>query len=680
MRRIENQHPDDRDLAKRTLLWISQGKRLLSVAEMQQAVAIELGESDLDPDSTVDCDDIISACTGLVTKGRTSSGCEILRLVHYTTQDYLERTTAKYFPKSEEYLASSCLTYLLFDVFSVVLCPCLQDGSRSDNSDPFGPGKLINFYCFGCKKCWNAEQHEAEHESPKPGFRLANLFDRPCNYLRRKQYPFYAYAAWYWGNHAENCDDEAIRILTERFLNDHKRVSGALHFVREDDTVLDRPVAFKLEDSNPGSAMQLAAFLGLTKIMFERLENGSEPDVKDWCGETPLYLAAYQGHEDVVRLLMTRENVNPNVKGHYGKTPLMVAVQKRHIAIVQRLLAFEYIEINAKNGSGASALIYAIQLLRYGTQISKLLLTCDNIDVNLKDEQGETPLMWAVICEQGETVRLLLAHGDIQANIRNEKGQTALHLAARRKATEAMQLLLAHGDIQVNVRDKEGRTALHNAAEKHWTQGMRLLLSQEDIQVNIRDYQGSTALHVAIERWELQWELELLDAPKIDVAELFLARGDVDVNTRDMDGYSPLYHAVHSGEPNVVRLLLTREDLEISLEDGELGRLVSVAENLRDKLCEGKRIDAYNAIIILLHSYFQQKSSNTTSANFRQRIPERFAHPNNDDNDHDDNDDDNNDYDDDEEGEEYSGDAVQRTDNVEVIEEQILDFAGGESP
>ena len=107
MKRIEDQGSDDRDLAKKTLLWISQSQRSLSVAEMQQAVAIELGESDLDPDNTVDCDDIISACAGLVTRGRESHDRDILRLVHYTTQEYLERTKTKYFPSAQEYLASS---------------------------------------------------------------------------------------------------------------------------------------------------------------------------------------------------------------------------------------------------------------------------------------------------------------------------------------------------------------------------------------------------------------------------------------------------------------------------------------------------------------------------------------------------------------------------------------------
>ena len=228
MKRIEEQDSDDRDLAKKTLLWMSQGQRSLSAAEMQQAVAIELGESDLDPDNTVDCDDIISACTVLVTRDRDSLDRDILRLVHYTTQEYLERTKTKYFPKAQEDLASSCLTYLLFDVFSGALC---LDGRHGVRSNDFVTGvgtETTEFFCFGCKQCWNAEQHERGY------WEVDDYRKDPCSDLRSKQYPFYEYAVWYWGHHVENFDDEAIRILTKTFLDDTRRVSGVFHHYSHD--------------------------------------------------------------------------------------------------------------------------------------------------------------------------------------------------------------------------------------------------------------------------------------------------------------------------------------------------------------------------------------------------------------------------------------------------------------
>lgn len=711
MKRIEKQDQPSHKLAIRTLSWITQGQRLLSVAEIQQALAIELGDSDLDPDSTVDCDDIISACGGLVTRGHDSHD-EILRLVHYTTKEYFERTKTMHFPNAQEYLASSCLTYLLFDVFSGALCPPRQDDVRYIGSENGAGNEKKEFFCFGCKRCWTAEQHEVERDGLYGRWKLGSCDRDPCSYFRREYYPFYIYAVLYWGHHAENCDDEAIEILTKTFLDDYKRVSGALNFVREGYGSY-RPFRLRLQDSNPGSAMQLAAFLGLSKLMSKLLEDGFEPDVKDWSGKTTLFWAANKGHEDVVKILVAREDVDPNVR---GQTTLLVgAVRNGYIAIVRLLLANEHTNINAKDvDTGWSALFHAIYAqrdygrLRKGLQILKLLLACNNIKVNVKDVQGRTPLTIAVLFESVEGLQLLLRRGDLQLNERDDKGRTALHSAARQvriegirhlltrgdtqlngrdflgetallvaakqRRTQAMPLLLAHGDIDVNVKDGQGQTALHVAAKEGPTEAIWLLLEHGDIQINVMDERGRTALQIAaqhqifkavqlilahknlnVNATDHNGESALFSAVRTaffnpGVAELFLAREDVDVNIRDIDGYAPLYHAVRSGQPGVVQLLLTREDLDINMEDGEGERLVSLAEDEheRDKAIEGRKSDAYNAIINLLRSYFLQRTSSTTSANITQQIPQRLAHTDDDDDD---------------------DDTAHGTDNVQVIEE-----------
>ena len=689
MKRIEEQDQASHELAIRTLSWIIQGQRLLSVAEIQQAVSIEPGNSGLDPDSTVDCDDIISACAGLVTRFHDSPNNEILRLVHYTTQEYFERKTTKYFPDAQKYLASSCLTYLLFDIFSGTLCLLDQDGVRSNDSDTGVGTETTEDFCFGCKTCWNAEQHEERAWAVDP------YWDDPCLDLRTEQYPFYEYAVWYWGHHAENCDDEAIRILTTTFLDDTRRVTGMFRHSLCVKFYPDDSVRLKLEDFNPGSAMQLAAFLGLTKVASKLLEDGFEPDVKDWSGVTPLSWAVIRGHEDVVKLLITREDVDLNVRDQNGKTPLEMAVIEKHIAIVKLLLACENIELTANYDLSALVLLYASGHDPKNLQLLKLLLACDHVEVNAKDWRGQTPLMTAAYNDNVESTRLLLARDDIQINVMDDNGQTALHRASVMKGAKNMQLLLARNDIQPNIRDSKGRTALHIAAIKDWTAGMRLLLAHEDIQVNARNNEGATALHIAAKqvrtmslllahgdiqinerdnngRTALHYaapeEIRLLlacdnidinvrdecgstalhltaefreieavqlllarddlevnatdddgesalfrvlknayDTPILDVAELFLARGDVHLNMRDMDGCTPLYHAVRSGRPDVVQLLLTREDLKISIKDGEGESLVSLAEHKWDK-AEGKNaMDAYDRIIDLLRSYIQRK-------------------------------------------------------------------------
>jgi hypothetical protein len=61
----------------------------LITVELQHAIAVELGKSKFDEKSQPDIEDIVFVCAGLVTVNKES---KIIRLVHYTAQEYFERT------------------------------------------------------------------------------------------------------------------------------------------------------------------------------------------------------------------------------------------------------------------------------------------------------------------------------------------------------------------------------------------------------------------------------------------------------------------------------------------------------------------------------------------------------------------------------------------------------------
>lgn len=67
-------------------------------------------------------EDVISVCAGLVTVDEESN---IIRFVHYTTQEYFERVRLEWNPSAQEEIAVACLTYLSFDIF--------RSGSCADN-------------------------------------------------------------------------------------------------------------------------------------------------------------------------------------------------------------------------------------------------------------------------------------------------------------------------------------------------------------------------------------------------------------------------------------------------------------------------------------------------------------------------------------------------------------------
>jgi hypothetical protein len=89
MERINGQVEDHKKLAKQVLLWITCTKRPLTTSELQHALAVEIGESQLDEENLPNVEEIMSVCAGLITVDIESS---IIRLVHYTTQVYFEQT------------------------------------------------------------------------------------------------------------------------------------------------------------------------------------------------------------------------------------------------------------------------------------------------------------------------------------------------------------------------------------------------------------------------------------------------------------------------------------------------------------------------------------------------------------------------------------------------------------
>lgn len=119
MTRIEGQVKDQKELAKLVLSWITCAKRPLTTSELQHALAVDPGDSELGEDNLPQLEDMISVCAGLVTVDEES---HIIRLVHYTVQEYFERTRKDWFPNAEENITATCVTYLSFSTFETGFC------------------------------------------------------------------------------------------------------------------------------------------------------------------------------------------------------------------------------------------------------------------------------------------------------------------------------------------------------------------------------------------------------------------------------------------------------------------------------------------------------------------------------------------------------------------------------
>jgi len=119
MKRIEGHEDSFRKLARRILLWITHVRRPITTLELRHALAVEVGEPELDEDNLTSTDLIVSVCAGLVTIDEES---DIIRLVHYTTQEYFERVKESWILDAQTDITTTCISYLLFDNFASGFC------------------------------------------------------------------------------------------------------------------------------------------------------------------------------------------------------------------------------------------------------------------------------------------------------------------------------------------------------------------------------------------------------------------------------------------------------------------------------------------------------------------------------------------------------------------------------
>ncbi|KAL3443327.1 ankyrin repeat-containing domain protein [Aspergillus insuetus] len=193
------------------------------------------------------------------------------------------------------------------------------------------------------------------------------------------------------------------------------------------------------------SALFWAAFWGRDRIVRLCLQNGAPVDVqanekdgrfKECVGATPLNLAASQGHESTVRLLVEMgADIERLCKK--GKTPLRVAALNRNQAVISFLLK-SGADVNAQDFKGYTPLIAAVGARN---EAVVLQLLQNGASANVKDYLGYSPLLHAISHFADGIASLLVEHGaDIHVN--DGQGWNPLMVAAQEGNTSIIPFLV----------------------------------------------------------------------------------------------------------------------------------------------------------------------------------------------------------------------------------------------
>ena len=321
-----------------------------------------------------------------------------------------------------------------------------------------------------------------------------------------------------------------------------------------------------LSTHNRINALHVASQNGHTSVVEHLISAGCKVNYAEKSGVTPLHFACQCGHVLAAKVLLSC-GADINVTTELGGTPLSLACQTRQLDVINFLLANgasvmktqKAVHLACHNGyddivrimieAGASMVSGHTddpdtQLIHCAAKeghakIIELLIT-KGAQVNVTDQSGITPLMYA--CEAGslDTVQRLIEQGAI-LDFQNPQHVTPLHFACQGGYSSIVAYLIKNG-ADINAQHLDGLSHLYTASANNQPNIVKIL-ADSGADVNISTNDGTSALHVASQNGHAA------------VIEHLISAG-CKVNCVQESGATPLHFACQCGQLTAANVLL----------------------------------------------------------------------------------------------------------------------------
>ncbi|KAL8672717.1 MAG: hypothetical protein Q9168_002842 [Polycauliona sp. 1 TL-2023] len=420
-KRIEEQNPDYRTLARRILSWLSHSARPLQVQELRHALATMTGEKNLDVERLVAEDILLPCCHGLVAIDEKT---QIIRLVHLSAQEYLGEHRSSLFPDAQAEMLSTCLSYLSFDHFR--RGRCTSESFQTHDVNEVANGKRI--------AKWRFLPH------------------------RLSRFPFFQYAASNWGRHAAGQVEVSHRNQILAFLRDPMLLESAAQAYSSD--LLDSPRSdTAAKDNRKNLPFLVAGSFGLDRTMTILIDGMDDFDVNTEYGSNKtlmLHQAVESGYMGLTGVLLGA-GADPRLLGGAEHSVLYKAIAREQTEIVKMLLQY-----------GDDNFIWPCEIYcaTYRESITVIQYMVAHLDGTEKSGERLHQFLFHAACLGRTSVLEYVIQMGADLEARDGNGQTALCLAIKYGRPAAVGLLL-DSKASTTVRDAAGRSLLRMSVSSH---------------------------------------------------------------------------------------------------------------------------------------------------------------------------------------------------------------------
>ncbi|KAK4059226.1 hypothetical protein Trihar35433_11113 [Trichoderma harzianum] len=384
LERIYSQDSESAELAELILFWVVCAKRSLTVQDLQHLYAtreLSGGES-LDEDDIPDGDILTGMCSGLIIVDDES---QLVRLVHYTAQQYFENCHHTRLLEAKMSLANISLTYLTLSNFSSG--PCTTDEAMS---------------------------------------------------LRLKQFPFLLYAAKYWGSDLAELDCADIGPRIDKFSSEAAAVE-AVNQAWSLKAAKFQYTNWSQEFPRHVPVLVLISAFCLPEVLQYLVSKGHKINARGSDGETALIRSAGFGHVENVQALL-RLGAEVDAQDHMDETALQRAARVGNETIAKILLE-KGADVNMKAASDLTALMSAVS--SGNLEVVKALVEA-GADFKAETVWGDSALSIATRSGQEAIANFLFDQGAILP--KGPAGRRASIIASRKGLHQLVRKLTANYD------------------------------------------------------------------------------------------------------------------------------------------------------------------------------------------------------------------------------------------
>lgn len=397
LERIRKQPGEDGTLGMRVLSWITHTRRPLSVDELRHGLAVEYDDGEepdgeFDPENLLSPRSLVDVCAGLVVIDPRS---QTIRLVHYTTQEFLNKERLHLFEDAENDISMTCLTYLSYNVFTAFSSERLI--SETLRLYPFLAYAALNWVfhisSIGPSAAAWSKALLYVNDLERMVFSsviLRKLLLSPRSYSRLTENDVRVRAA----SLPLECASECGQLLLVKFILSNAKGSEAaldnsLHCASAEghahvvEMLIESGAKATSLSSDSSSTLLKACKGGHLEAARLLVKNGANTNTPDRWMWTPLHYAANGSHAALAAILIENGS-NPSAQTPFGMTPCHLAAARGDIETVKSLIDSNF-DLKLTTRGKHTVLHYAAEAGHLGVVT---LLLASGSDALAKDRDG----------------------------------------------------------------------------------------------------------------------------------------------------------------------------------------------------------------------------------------------------------------------------------------------------